>query len=476
MSDDEKTIQLDRELDGPEDQLYGPELAPSAIVGEYTILEKIAAGGWGTVYRAEHRVLGRLVAIKVLHSELVAARDSVRRFQREARAVNKIRHPNVVDIQDFGWLPDGRPYHIMELIDGKSLDVIIAREGRMQPDEVLALCGPICSALQAVHDAGLVHRDLKASNIAMANDRDPASVRVLDFGIAKLLDPGSSWQSSTNRVMGTPQTMAPEQIRGEPADARTDIYALGVVIYQMLSGQQPFGGHGRDLVERMKLSAEPPRLREYAAISPALEAVVLRMMSRDPGERYDSAARCLEALQRAISGTGRQPAASAPYSRPVLAIHLTTRLPPDKTGRELGDELLIARLDLLEEARSTLDRAGYAVPHETVADLVAIRPLSRSDAATLEPRTRALALAGELLALRSSDAEDMLWRDIELAVCVGLGTALMRARGSRLQILESPLLRLANWPEPRFGHQVGVMAPVVEGLDASPIPFLVLSV
>src|SRR5262245_37814049 len=224
--------------------LIDDDLPPGASAGDYVIESRVASGGCGTVYVATHALLGRRAAVKVLHGRLAASPQMVERFVREARAANIIRHPGIVDIFEFGALSDGRPYFVMELLEGTDLDTLLRMRGRLAFDEVLEILEPVVEALEAAHAAGIVHRDLKASNIMLLNSGGPRAVKLLDFGVAKLLvpEPGAEALTSMGQRLGTPVAMAPEQIRCGPVDARTDVYALGVLIFQMLTGRYPFAG------------------------------------------------------------------------------------------------------------------------------------------------------------------------------------------------------------------------------------------
>src|SRR5262249_13246467 len=161
---------------------------------------------------------------------------------REARAVNLVRHPNIVDIYDFGELPDRRPYFVMELLEGLSVSALLEERGVIPASETLSIVEPVCAALQAAHDVGVIHRDLKASNIFVVRRGSESVIKLLDFGIAKLVQPGAGGRglTSAGTRLGTPYAMAPEQIRFGPVDARTDVYALGVLLHHLLTGRHPF--------------------------------------------------------------------------------------------------------------------------------------------------------------------------------------------------------------------------------------------
>ena len=238
----------------------------------------------------------------MLRRQLAASPQMVTRFVREAQAVNMIKHPAIVDIYEFDTLPDGRPFYVMELLEGTDVRSLLNERGRFTPAEVLEILEPVCSALQVAHEQGIVHRDLKASNIFVKTSGGTRSIKLLDFGIAKLMHPDASEAGLTvvGTRLGTSYTMAPEQIRGDGVDPRTDIYALGVVLYHLLTGQYPFRAETMTDIERMHLEAPPPRPSQAAAVSPAFDAVVLRCMEKTAERRYQSVKAFIEALREAV--------------------------------------------------------------------------------------------------------------------------------------------------------------------------------
>ena len=277
------------------------DFAPGSRIGDYVIERLIARGGCGNVYAAEHSVLGRRAALKILRRDLSSASDAVNRFVREARAVNAIRHPNIVDIYEFGRLSDGRPYHVMELIEGDELEAVLRNEGPFSPQRALEVLRPVVGAVEAAHKMGVIHRDLKASNIILGPQ---GAVKLLDFGIAKLIDRsaiGVTTSTPIGQHIGTPYAMAPEQIRGTAVDARTDVYALGVLLFQLLTGRVPFPGDDNSEVERMHLVEDPPPPSKYVDVDAAIDEVVLRCMQKVPDARYPSARAFLDALEQAAA-------------------------------------------------------------------------------------------------------------------------------------------------------------------------------
>ena len=274
------------------------------VLGVYRILGQIAEGGMGVIFRAEHVRLGRQVALKVLKPELACRTDIVRRFFEEARAVNEIGHPNIVDVIDFVEVSDQDPplvYMVMELLVGEDLANRVRGAGPLEPEEAVRIACQVCDALIAVHRVKILHRDLKPENIFLINDEDSHRVKLLDFGVAKafgerqrvnLTDPGTA--------IGTPEYMAPEQILGKELDERTDIYALGLVLYDMLTNSVPFQAskYGELLVAQVKETPEPVsrRRREGTPVPPALEAAVMRCLQKKQVDRFQNARELKEAL------------------------------------------------------------------------------------------------------------------------------------------------------------------------------------
>ena len=261
------------------------ELTAGDPVGEYVIEELLGQGGMGQVYAAVHPVIGKKAAIKVLRIELCMQVDSVERFVREARAVNQIGHPNIVDIFSFGELPDARSYFVMEKLTGESLQARIARK-RLTRDELSAFGESIASALDAAHEKQIIHRDLKPENIFLHSVRNARPIiKLLDFGIAKLV--GSDEQrlerTRTGAMLGTPMYVAPEQARGHAIDHRVDIYSLGVMFFEIIVGTLPFNAdNAMDLVMQ-HLNEEPPRLRSLdARVPPILDELVNQMLAKEP--------------------------------------------------------------------------------------------------------------------------------------------------------------------------------------------------
>jgi len=293
-------------------------MVEGAQVGAYRVLHRIGEGGMGSVWLAEHAMLGRRAAIKMLHGEFSSQPEIVARFFNEARAATTISDPGIVQIFDFGHHVDGSAYIVMELLDGEPLDRRITRVGALGIPDALRIMRQVASTLGAAHARGIVHRDLKPENIFMVRDPEVASgerAKVLDFGIAKLSGAQSAVKTQTSAVMGTPAYMSPEQCRGAGnVDKRSDVYALGCVLFRLICGRVPFDAEGIGEIIAMHLREPPPvpsSLRP--GIPPEVDQVVLRCLSKDPAQRFESGADLAVALG---SLTG-----SSPYVPPPAAVH-----------------------------------------------------------------------------------------------------------------------------------------------------------
>jgi eukaryotic-like serine/threonine-protein kinase len=277
----------------------GPMVLGS-VLGSYRILGEISTGGMGTVFRAEHVLLGRAAAVKVLRSELTTDDELVQRFVNEAKAVTACKHPGIVEVYDFGYTSDGHAFIVMELLEGESLGQRLART-RLPEAEAAAIAYGIASALKAAHKVGVIHRDLKPDNVFLVPDPDGGfdRTKVLDFGIAKLADrdPAATRHTQTGILMGTPLYMAPEQAReASTIDPRADLYSLGCILYQMLVGRPPFVADGAGEIIALQLFGEVEAPSRLAQVTPGMEWLVLRLLEKEPADRFDSAAALATAL------------------------------------------------------------------------------------------------------------------------------------------------------------------------------------
>jgi serine/threonine protein kinase len=316
-------------------------LKPGAFVGEYQIGHLLGEGGMGVVYAGTHPEIGKRVAIKVLTPHAAQHPDLIRRFKEEARAVNKIRHPNIIDIFAFNQLPDGRHYFVMEYLEGESLTARLERGG-MEFAEMRRLLGQICSALEAAHEEGVVHRDLKPDNIwVAAQPRSESRIKLLDFGIAKLSDhPPSVKTTQAGVSLGTPHYMPPEQGMGRPVDHRADIYALGVVLYQIFAGALPFEGTTTHEIVLKHVTEVPPPPSSHRPIAPAaMERIILDCLEKAPERRPQSVRALKERIDAAFAGEGDsrpRPGGTAMIPRlPTLSAAAPASSPPAPGRTEL---------------------------------------------------------------------------------------------------------------------------------------------
>jgi len=322
----------------------GQAIDVGQTVGNYAITATLGEGGMGTVFLAEHPVIGSKVALKAIHPEFARNAEIVSRFVTEAKVVNQIGHEHIVDITDFGNAPNGTFYFTMEYLEGQTLSALIKAEGRLSPGRALKIAAQIADALHASHEHGVIHRDLKPDNIFLiVRDGNPDFVKVLDFGLAKLThaDELPTHNTRTGSVMGTPYYMSPEQCEGKVViDHRSDIYALGVVLFEMLTGKVPFGGTGFGEILVKHITVPPPAARSIVPdLPPALDLILFRALAKDPSQRFQTMAELEQALLDPGSygsmepttdapddGSGRIRAA-VPMARSEIELHATTASP-----------------------------------------------------------------------------------------------------------------------------------------------------
>lgn len=344
-----------------------------AAIGDWRVGELLAEGGQAVVYRAEHASRGSPAALKILREGIADSAEMLARFSREIDVVRAIRHPAMVEIYDVGRLPDGRPWFAMELLEGRDLSAVLGERRRLTAGECVRIIEPVCAALAAAHAIGVVHRDVKASNVFVTVTQQ---VKLLDFGIAKLLAPAPRAERLTTagERLGTIHAMAPEQIAGGAIDARTDVYALGVLLYQMLAGVPPFLAEDAFDLERMHLSVPAAPPSRYAAIPPQLDAIVLRCLEKAPERRFSGVSELVSALRAIVSFSG----AVAPVVRIRVRIAATGDIDDDRFVLAHS-----AWLDLLE---AQLVSTGFSLPIRTTDLLLAERPATAALSALADAR------------------------------------------------------------------------------------------
>ena len=269
-----------------------------AADSRFTILEKIGQGGWGGVYKAYQHSTRREVALKVLRKDVAQDNQARRRFHREAEAVSKLKHPNTVTVFDFGETADGLLFIAMEYVEGRSLDAVIREEGPLTPLRTVRIARQVALSLFEAHNKGIVHRDIKPPNVMLTSHGDGTEfVKVLDFGVAKLASVESAL-TSTGSTFGTPEYMSPEQVQSKDVDHRSDLYALGVVMYEMLSGKPPFTGNSAVTVALSHIRKRPPPIRPGKGLPRPLLGLLKRLLAKSPVDRPASAQHAARELER----------------------------------------------------------------------------------------------------------------------------------------------------------------------------------
>jgi serine/threonine-protein kinase len=433
-----------------------------ARIGEYVVKDTIEAGGFGVVYRVEHASTGSPAALKVLHAELAATQEAVLRFEREVDVIRRLNHPNVVTIHGWGRLDDGRPYFAMELLEGLNLDQHVRSRRRLSPPEILAILEPLCAALGTAHEQGIIHRDLKASNVFITKNSERRVV-LLDFGVAKLIDEQGPGLTAPSHVVGTPSCMAPEQITGQPTDARTDVYALGALTYYMLTGELPFHDASVLMVQYMHLNSTPLKPSAIAPVGPAFDHVVMRAMSKHPSARYPSAGEMFADFKLACEG-GLESVAES-HERRMVAIHIEVHVESSALEDDDIDDDLYRDIEAsLRFVRPILLQKGYMLAMVTGNTLLFVKELPKESDKELLARRDSVrtALALERQLADRDNADDR----VRISMCLHVGQ--VQVAGGKL--VDGELLQLSSWV--MKDPQAGVVAspPVVAGLGFNTQP------
>ncbi len=338
----------------PKDPFIGRDL----LDGQFRILQKIGTGGMGSVYRAAQPAMNREVAIKILHPKLAGRKDLTSRFRREARAMSQLTHPNAVRVFMYGELEeDGSLYIVMEMLEGKNLNQRVRREGPMPASRAIPILAQVCGALQEAHEMGIVHRDLKPENIFLCTQGGLKDFpKVLDFGLAKVterqMQPGSVILTQEGMVFGTPEFMSPEQAQGRTLDARSDIYSLAVILYEVLTGKLPFDARTpMEYIQKHVTEAIIPlsQRRPELKLPPELDAVLEKALAKSPDHRYQSASEFAEALKPFGGKEEGIPASALPQSSGAAQPH-SDPAPPSgsaKSGPTAGLLIGVAALCLV---------------------------------------------------------------------------------------------------------------------------------
>lgn len=437
------------------------DLVGQVIADRYHVVQKLGEGGMGQVYLAEHVKMGRKSAIKVMNPALVNDPDAVARFNREAANASRITHPHVCAIYDFGETPEGLIYLAMEFVEGEPLTDVLEREGTLPAARAAAIFLQVADALQAAHDLGIVHRDLKPDNIMVARARDGSDVvKVVDFGIAKAVGGDDSQKvTKTGLVVGTPEFMSPEQLAGDKLDGRSDLYALALVLFKMLTGKLPFAAATVQDVMVKRLIADPATLaavRPDLAFPPGLQAALDAALTRSPADRYRSTtkfARDVAAVLSLERGGG-----PVPSTRPDAdgKTALLGRLSPGAAAPPAGSRAAPkrSRIPLIASAVVVLGGAGAAVTMlgrakqtDAAARLDSTTQRRRAPPAPTAPPS----VTGRTPAADSSVADSALGRILELVLDTataadgrGQATAIYGNRGIPARLRAQAAFMVAN--------------------------------
>jgi len=415
-------------------------LPRGTILGAYAVEEPVAEGGFASLYRGVRLEDERPVAIKVLHRDLAASPRVQARFRREAEAIRMLDHPRIVSVLDHGTVSDGRPYLVMEWVEGRPLSDELSARGRLPWSEVVDLVAQIADALESAHSCGVIHRDLKAENVIVSGQSPRLSAVLVDFGLAKILvdEESAGDVLTTASPMGTPLSMAPEQILGQMVDARVDVYALGVLLFMMATGRPPYSLPDLAALLEAHLHAPPPRISDLVPAPPEVDELVSSCLAKDPGQRPASPMRAAAALRRAVGNRGA--IAVEPVDELCAAVYVVACLPDAGSSNDTLDRLD----DLVDAARSQLIAAGLTITWEIGNAVLAVMPAG-------EPAERrfvldcARALAGP-----------------DLAVFVHADMA--RMIGGR--VVGGPLCHIADWTDPRpVPGQIAATRAILEGID-----------
>lgn len=307
------------------------------VAGQFRIVRRIGSGGMGAVYKAEQPEMNRFVAIKILHSKYIDRQDLVARFRREARAMSHLSHPNTAKVFLYGQLEDDACYFVMEYMEGQNLAQTVRAEGPMGPERAIAIMVQVCGALEEAHRAGIIHRDLKPENIFLTKQGGIEDYpKVLDFGLAKVTErqmrPGSMVLTQDGMVFGTPEFMSPEQARGETLDGRSDIYSLGTILFELLTGKLPFQARKAMDYIQCHINDKPLTLdqRSPDRVFPTeLQAIMNKVLAKDPKQRFSSASEFANALRGVVRGDlPSEIMRAVPRTRPVETSTLAPEPPP----------------------------------------------------------------------------------------------------------------------------------------------------
>ena len=476
------------------------------IGGRYRITQVIGQGGFGAVYKCVHTATGDTLAIKVLRTDLEDNLDVVARFRLEAKATSRLKHPNTVRVFDFGQMDDGNLFLAMEFLDGCTLTDLMRREGPLEPERLVRIGLQILKSLSEAHSKGLVHRDLKPDNIFVQNMHgEPDFVRVLDFGIAKSMTADQQDITSTGAVIGTPKYMSPEQARGQNIDQRTDLYSLGIMLFEGISGAPPFVADTPLAMILRRVTEEPPRIHDNLALPTpiALCDAVLKSLRRNPNDRYETADEMAAALAASLSSplhlpTGQTVGGGRPVESGTASYNPgaddssddTFAYDPNTDGAggdtgashvvqtgqpgEFDDATAMASADEMAEAAAAMAAAdvaldGAVAPGPSGDDTIVSgpeSPASEAPSRVRPPQPRAATQAPA----PSSKTGLYVGVAVALAVAAGVAFALIPSggTGTKSNVAASPATAATLAPNPVAAPAVGAVAPRADVAPAAP--------
>ena len=319
------------------------DFAPGAIVASrYRVVRKLGEGGMGAVHLVEHVHMRKPFALKVLHPEAMRSPELVARFEREAVASANIEHPNVAKATDFGKLPDGSYFLVLEYVEGQSLREVIAL-GALVPMRALAIARKVLAGLEVAHRLGFVHRDIKPENILLTGKGDDVEPKILDFGLTRVVEVGGEQLTRAGIVCGTPSYMSPEQAVAQTVDLRADLYAVGVLLFEMISGDKPFKGDTLEILGKHVAAPPPPLTSPHGEVTAQMHALVEALLAKSPDQRPANATAAIalvDAARASIAGVAREKTQLAPQ-RPVVIVPASAKA---ETTRPMGERIeVVAR-------------------------------------------------------------------------------------------------------------------------------------
>ena len=439
----------------------GEVFETGTVVGNYQIDGLHATAGYACVYRATNLDTGETVALKTMHEKLSHSAKHVERFRREYEALRTIQHPNIVKMLDFGLVEGSQPFFVMEWCSGPTLEALLA-EGGFTLEEALPMIQQLVNALQAVHTVGMIHRDIKPANIILLpRASETPLLKLIDFGIATHSDSLRAEQTSltsTGACIGTPHSMAPEQIFGAALGERTDVYAVGVVIYELLTGKKPFQADSIAEVVDMHLNVPPPKASSIAPVSPAIDHVIERCMAKRSEDRYPDIESVQVAFEKAATQQRQRPLSTS-TSRNAIGVHVDFDFLAME--EDVDDEDFDRLDDLLEFAHEACAASGLRVALETGNGFLAVGLLPNDDSASSRVRLAAIEFA-RTVAREYGEEQDQA---ITLSIVVHAAPVKTELCGGITSFVGGDLLSVTKWSPSDSEERLMATAHALRGLN-----------